>query len=233
MMHREYIPFFIALAVSTSATAIMVYLGRRNGWVVLPRAERWSQRTVAKFGGVGILLGLFVAMPTGISNLQQWTMCVLTLLIGLMGFLDDLRDLRASHKFFVQVTVAVIAVSVGIVYPTGLGNLADNVLTVLWLVGITNAFNLLDNMDGLSAGIGLIASINLALLMHGANTTLEIMMLCMAGTLLGFLFFNFNPAKIFMGDTGSLAIGFFFACSTVLGAGRITSLFSVVFVPAL
>jgi len=233
MVQREHISFLIAAVVSLASTGAMVYFARKYGWVVHPRAERWNQRTVAKFGGVGILIGLLTALTLGGLNLQQWTMCTLTLLIGVMGFFDDLWDLKASHKFLVQTTIAIIAVSVGIVYPTGLGAVADFVLTVLWLVGITNAFNLLDNMDGLSAGIGLIAALNLALLMHGNNPALEMMMLAMAGALLGFLVFNFNPAKIFMGDTGSLAIGFFFACSTVLGAGRITSLFSVVFVPAL
>jgi len=233
MEWREFIPTVIAALVTTGATAALVRLADKYGWVTQPNSERWNKRSVAKFGGIAILLGLIAALAGRPLTLQQWTVFALSLLMGLMGFFDDLWNLRARHKLLIQIAVAFIAVSVGIVYPTGLGTFADYALTILWLVGITNAFNLLDNMDGLSAGIGCIVAVNLFLLMHHSNPSLESMMLAMAGALAGFLFFNFNPARIFMGDTGSLAIGFFFACSTILGAGRITSLFSVVAVPSL
>jgi UDP-GlcNAc:undecaprenyl-phosphate/decaprenyl-phosphate GlcNAc-1-phosphate transferase len=103
--------------------------------------------------------------------------------------------------------------------------------TVAWIVGITNAFNLLDNMDGLAAGIGIIAGLTLSLLT--ADASLRLLTLIFVGAIAGFLIFNFKPAKIFMGDTGSLAIGYYLACASVLATEHLSTVSSILFVPVL
>ena len=109
-------------------------------------------------------------------------------------------------------------------------------LTAFWLIGITNAINLLDNMDGLAAGISAIAALSLAVGFGASGQTYEILLLSIfAGALVGFLVFNFNPASIFMGDCGSMFIGFFLASSVLLNqiGGRSRGIVSVLAVPAL
>ena len=168
---------------------------------------------------------LFVFSP--ITKILALTAC-----IGALGLADDLWNLPAWTKFAAQVGVAAFAVHCGIIYPLTYNWSMNALFTVIWLVALTNAFNLLDNMDGLAAGVGIVALLNLAIIAHPPHGTLELVLL-MAGVLGGFLVFNFQPAKIFMGDTGSLSIGFFLAANSIVAAGKLASTFSVVFVPGL
>lgn len=152
---------------------------------------------------------------------------LLTVLLGglalvVMGLIDDLHNLRWQPKLAIQFLVAGGMVLSGI-HLTAFLSLpwAGPVLTILWIVVLTNAFNFLDNMDGLSSGIALIASVNLAVIMlTGTNEPRWFVagFLCLlAGSLIGFLVHNFPPAKIFMGDAGSCFLGFALATMTVLG----------------
>ena len=135
-------------------------------------------------------------------------------------------------KFAAQFVIAAVAVWSGIVYQLFHVASLNYAFTFLWILGVTNALNLLDNMDGLAAGVSVIAAGSLLLIGHSSGP-LAIGLLAMAGSLLGFLIFNFHPAKIFMGDTGSLAIGLFLACCAVSQAGHVSAMFSIVFVPGL
>lgn len=239
-MPAELKIFVGASALSALATWITILLAHRYDWVARPREDRWNQRTVAKYGGVAILLSLCATagvlrfhLHFGGLSPNAVVLVGLTAAMALVGLIDDLFVLRPAYKLAAQITVGVVALANGIVYHTNLPGIVSFAFTLLWILIITNALNLLDNMDGLSAGIGCIASIVLFTMVRGSSEGLGLLLLGMAGSLLGFLLFNFNPAKIFMGDTGSLAIGFFLACSTVMGASHLSSLFSVLFVPAL
>lgn len=239
-MPTELKIFGAACALSALATWIIILLAHRYDWVARPREDRWNQRTVAKYGGVAIVFSLCATaailrfhLHYGGLSPHAVVLVALTAAMALVGLIDDLFMLRPAYKLAAQVVVGGMAIASGIVYHTIFPSFVSFAFTLLWILVITNALNLLDNMDGLSAGIGCIASIILFTMVHGSAEGLGLLLLGMAGALLGFLLFNFNPAKIFMGDTGSLAIGFFLACSTVLGASHLSSLFSVLFVPAL
>ena len=126
--------------------------------------------------------------------------------------MDDLVGLKPIQKLIGQLLGALVVVSFGLTLPCS-GSLAiDGAITLLWLVGITNAVNLLDNMDGLAAGIAAIASVFLALVLFGNGQTADALSLAVFGAgLVGFLVYNANPASIFMGDCGSMFVGFFLA----------------------
>lgn len=226
------ISLLLAFAVSASLTWLMISLCRRKGWLFHPRAERWSRRSVAKFGGVPIIVSLvLLARFQPLSPRLQWVV-LLTGLMAIVGLWDDIKPLPPVAKLAFQIGLAIAAVFSGVLYPVPLHSYLSVLLTVVWIVGVTNAFNLLDNMDGLSAGVAMIASLSLVVLV--SDTLIHpVAALTFAGALGGFLLFNFSPAKIFMGDTGSLAIGFFLSCISVIAAERIRETASILIVPAL
>ena len=231
-MSHSVLPFIVTFPASVLTTAATIRIARRNGWLVHPRVDRWSQTSVAKFGGVSILLTFLLAVIAfGVSR-PLLTVALLTTAMGLVGFIDDIVQLRPSWKFAAQLLIAAIAVWSGIVYQLCQVGLLNYAFSFFWILGVTNALNLLDNMDGLAAGVSVIAAVSLLLLGQGSGP-MAIGLLAMAASQLGFLLFNFHPAKIFMGDAGSLAVGFFLACCAVAGAGHVSAMFSVVFVPGL
>jgi UDP-GlcNAc:undecaprenyl-phosphate GlcNAc-1-phosphate transferase len=231
-MWHSVLPFVITLPASLLTTAVTIRIARRMGWLVHPRPDRWSQAPVAKFGGVSILLAFSVAVFAFRGPRPLMTLALLTIAMGLVGLVDDVFQLRPSYKFAAQFAIAAVAVWSGIVYQLFQGASLNYAFTFLWILGVTNALNLLDNMDGLAAGVSVIAAASLLLIGHSSGP-MAIGLVAMAASLLGFLVFNFHPAKIFMGDTGSLAVGFFLACSAVSEAGHVSAMFSIVFVPGL
>lgn len=214
-----------ALGLSLLLTPLMRKLARMTGKVAVPRESRWHKRPTALLGGVAIFAScLFIWLafgqligPQGISRSLAALLLGSVAIFGL-GLYDDLRGMDPQHKLAGQIVVASVMLFFGFKLRwTGLEGL-DTFLSILWIVGITNAFNLLDNMDGLAAGIALIGgAFALFQYLSLPQRTWEIhqlSILCSAylGALLGFLVYNFNPASIFMGDAGSLYIGFTLAC---------------------
>ncbi len=221
-----------SFTASVLLTALLIHLAGLFGWNVPPRPDRWGQRTVAKFGGIPILLALLGGVAFFSLDRRLLAIVGLTVLMGLLGFLDDLFRLSATPKLVVQFVFSAGAVAMGVSYPLTQNPHVNALCTVAWLVGITNAFNIIDNIDGLAGGVAVIALAKLVFL-PSAGSGATFLMLSMAGALLGFLVFNFYPAKVFMGDTGSLAVGFFLGCSSVLLTEHLSSLFSIVAIPAL
>src|SRR5215471_18641728 len=207
--------FLISLGAAAALTYGFIRLARRFDWVVRPRPDRWSQLTVAKFGGIPILLAAAGGAAVVSLDRRMAVLVIATAAMGILGFVDDIFALRPLHKLIVQIATGAAASVSGISYPLTHNPLVNAVFTVAWLVGITNAFNIIDNMDGLACGVAAIALIRIALL-AGPSSPLGMLIVAMTGALVGFLLFNFNPAKIFMGDTGSLGVGFFVAGSSVL-----------------
>jgi UDP-GlcNAc:undecaprenyl-phosphate GlcNAc-1-phosphate transferase len=211
--------FLVALALSLGLVPVCRLLSRRLGRVAHPREDRWHKRPVALFGGVGIGIALFAtAVGFGLyRDLPVLLACAVV--IFAMGLVDDLISLKPSTKLVVEIALA----SALLFYSYRLNWLEsitiDSFLTLVWVVGMTNAFNLLDNMDGLCAGIALIVgaafTINLGA-MGGAAVGVEAQYLAiLMGATLGFLVYNLHPASIFMGDCGSLLLGFSFAALTL------------------
>lgn len=168
-----------------------------------------------------------------------WNHLALSLLAGsglmfALGLVDDLKRLTPPVKLMVQILAASAVVFFGGTinfFPWGFAN---SILTFFWLIGITNAINLIDNMDGLAAGIALIAAGFLAYFFFRSDAYgLLLMAMALAGSMLGFLVFNFPPAKIFMGDSGSLFLGFTLAALAVVHRPRASEVFTVIGVPTL
>ncbi|KPL04522.1 MAG: hypothetical protein AMK75_01080 [Planctomycetes bacterium SM23_65] len=209
--HRHAVPYgggialFLAVSVPLVAAAAVVLYCHAYGRPV------WLSR--------GLYSAAAVHLPGAAGKLPQLgAVLVGGLVIFLLGIIDDRRGLGPIPKLVVQLAVAVALVAVGIRVTVFLkSELLGGVLTVVWIVVITNAFNFMDNMDGLSAGVALIVSvIFLVVAVASGQLFIAAALLPFVGALVGFLPFNYAPASIFMGDAGSLFIGYFLAVLSVL-----------------
>ncbi|MCA1629939.1 MAG: hypothetical protein LC774_06320 [Acidobacteria bacterium] len=237
----------VAFALSATLTPLVRTLARRFGFVAKPRLDRWHKKPTAMMGGVGVLAAfLFVYSVFVPHSPQAWVVVAASAFLFAVGFVDDLIHIKPYQKLVGQVMGAAIviyfgapaggAASVGLALPWTSSPPVNMAITLFWLIGITNAVNLLDNMDGLAAGISTIASVFLAFAFLANGQATEALMLgVFAATLLGFLIYNTTPATIFMGDCGSLFIGFFLASAALLSAagGRSRSFLPVLAVPVL
>lgn len=228
-----------AFILSVGITPLVRWVAIRHGYVALPKDDRWHKKPTPAFGGIAIFLSFLIpilAVETeGIPGHFLMAFLLGSGMIFVLGLLDDVLHIQPYSKLIGQI----IATSFILVNELGFDIPAypflGVFLTFLWVVGITNAFNLLDNMDGLSAGTGAIVA--LCLLVAGVMTGNLLVALCAAslfGALLGFLCFNFYPAKIFMGDSGSLFLGFSLATLAITGKGEYaTNIFFAILIPVL
>ncbi|MEI7920337.1 MAG: hypothetical protein WCJ40_00330 [Planctomycetota bacterium] len=228
-----------AFIVGLILTVVVRSLARRYGVVARPKADRWHTRPTALMGGVSIALtSSFVGYMRIPQSERSMIVLASSLLMFLIGFIDDLITLKPYQKVIGQLVAASAIITYGMYLPWTSYYPIDVVITLFWLVGITNAVNLLDNMDGLSAGISAIAAtfLGLQFAIHDPSGIDQAWMLgVFAASLAGFLVFNHNPASIFMGDCGSLYIGFFLSSSALMTnqAGRSRSFLPVLAVPVL
>ncbi|TAK37045.1 MAG: undecaprenyl/decaprenyl-phosphate alpha-N-acetylglucosaminyl 1-phosphate transferase, partial [Chloroflexota bacterium] len=212
-----YILIFAAALVATlSLTPAARWLALRTGIVDNPNARKLHRNAVPLLGGLAMYVAFMAVLLifNDRFNFQQLVGILLgASLVSFFGIWDDSRGLRPLVKLLGQAAAAVVLILSG-VQVSLFGNPAwpDIALTIFWIVGITNAFNLLDNMDGLSGGI---AAVSAAFFLVLAGTSGQFLVAGLAaailGAALGFLRYNFNPASIFMGDTGSLFLGFMLA----------------------
>jgi UDP-GlcNAc:undecaprenyl-phosphate GlcNAc-1-phosphate transferase len=242
------IAFAAALAGALALTPLVRAGARRLGWVAEPRSDRWHKRATALSGGVAIYGAFVFAVaayalladggvgPLGSLPRSGVGVVLAATLMFAAGFLDDRVRLRPASKLLGQVVGAAVVISFGAVYPLT-GWIALNVLvTVFWFLAITNALNLLDNMDGVAAGVACIGSIFLGgIFLTQGQVGLAAVCAALAGATLGFLPYNFNPASIFMGDSGSLVLGSIIASLGVLypstaAVGIVPVLFVPVFI---
>jgi UDP-GlcNAc:undecaprenyl-phosphate/decaprenyl-phosphate GlcNAc-1-phosphate transferase len=226
--------FLTALALTPAVRA----LARRAGIVAKPKVDRWHTRPTAMLGGAAIfgavVVPLLVLLPL---SRQSVVVIAAGAALFLLGLADDFLHIKPYQKLIGQLLAAAAVVWFGLMLPWT-GSFTLNVLiTLFWLVGITNAVNMLDNMDGLAGGVCAIAAGFLALNFYLNHQLPEaVMVAALAGALGGFLVFNHHPASIFMGDCGSLFVGFFLACSALLNGtagGRSRSVVAVLAVPVL
>jgi UDP-GlcNAc:undecaprenyl-phosphate GlcNAc-1-phosphate transferase len=216
---RVLVLLIISTVLSLAATALCRRIAFRFGAVSKPRRDRWSDAPVPLLGGLAIVAttGLIVlVLPATPHNF--WILLAGATALALVGLVDDLRPITPYTKLSAQLAAAAAVTALGLRFPlTGVQTL-DIVITVVWLVGLSNAFNLLDNMDGLAAGVAAIAGgVKLVLFVMDANWPGAAVAAAFVGACLGFLILNANPARIFMGDAGSLFLGFFVAGLSTIG----------------
>ncbi len=219
----------------------------KKGLVVEPRSDRWHKKPTATFGGVGIFIAFFISMAASLvvdkSILySHWGIILASLLAFLLGLLDDIYPISPIIKILSQFIIATFVIAAGYTtkfftprIPNEYISLVLNIaLTYLWIVGITNAINLLDNMDGLAGGISLISSIILSFFFwNTSNQSLLYITMALAGSVLGFLVYNFPPASIFMGNSGSSFLGLTLAVLAIAREPQASNLFAVLGVPTL
>jgi UDP-GlcNAc:undecaprenyl-phosphate GlcNAc-1-phosphate transferase len=207
-----------ALLLAVGATPLMRMLALRLGVTDKPNARKVHTNPVPLLGGAAIYIAFIVALLLFADKRyvpQVVGIFVGASLVSLMGVVDDRWGLGSYVKLAGQIAAALILIFSGVQVAL-FGNWLDIALTVLWVVGITNAMNLLDNMDGLSGGIAMIAATFFTLLAALSNQYLVgALAAALAGACVGFLFYNWNPAHIFMGDTGSLFLGFLLAAVAI------------------
>ena len=231
----------VALVVALVATPVVKNLAIRVKAVDVPKdGRRMHDHPIPRMGGLAIFLGFLLSVLLFLDlNAQMRGMLLGAVIIVVLGIFDDIYSLRAMFKFVVQIIAALVAVLSGNVIETlsnpnvfsadpywNLGILAVPA-TVIWIVAITNAVNLIDGLDGLACGVSTISSMTLlviALVVSEGNVA--ILMAALAGGCIGFLPYNMNPAKIFMGDTGSTFLGYILAVVSIQGLFKFYAIIS-------
>jgi UDP-GlcNAc:undecaprenyl-phosphate GlcNAc-1-phosphate transferase len=230
------IPPAVSLALALALAPVVRVLARRFGIVAKPKTDRWHKKPTAMLGGVAIWLAVVIAYVLFLPHsAQTWVIVTVSSFLFFVGLVDDLIHTKPYQKLIGQIVGAAAIVNYGLMLPWTRFASVNVAITIFWLIGITNAINLLDNMDGLATGIAAIASVFLTLNFIAGGQPLEAMLMAVfAAALLGFLVYNANPASIFMGDCGSMFIGFFLASSALIKlTGRSRSFVPVLAVPIL
>jgi UDP-GlcNAc:undecaprenyl-phosphate GlcNAc-1-phosphate transferase len=245
-MLRIAVPFLVAFATSLILTPAVRAAARRLGFVARPSVDRWHSKPTALMGGIGIYLGSVAGIGAGWMILDGWGdgslgprtaagIAVASTMMFLSGLGDDIWKFRPSTKLVLQLLAAAALVSSGVVYPVTAWAPVNVLATLFWFVALTNALNLLDNMDGVAVGVAGIAAIFLAITFGwGGSPVLVAICVALAGATAGFLPYNFKPASIFMGDSGSLFLGSLLAgLGATFPHNATGSIVAVLFIPAL
>ncbi len=212
------LPFILALIL----TPLVRILALKNKLIDRPTDQRFHRRVTALLGGVGIFIASFIGISVFVP-LEKGMVAYLAgaIFIFFWGLCDDFKPMKPPLKLLGQIIASCIVISLGIYFRFLENQLLSYLLTIFWIIGITNAFNLLDNMDGLAAGTAAICSLMVfisSLMLH--NNGIGSLALILAASALGFLPYNFNPAKIYMGDSGSMFLGFSMATISIIGSHR-------------
>ncbi len=242
------IAFLLAFIVAFMATPYTIKIAEKVGAVDVPKDKRrMHKKAMPRFGGPAVILGFLVSVIyllivmsiEGSINLFDYNNYGKKLVGFLLGIivlsiicaLDDIKTIKPKFKLIGQLIAAIIVVSFGIRIDDitlpffnipELGEIVQAIITIIWIVGITNAINLIDGLDGLSSGITAISSISLLIIfiLNGSPYIAVVLITALAGALVGFLPFNFSPAKTFIGDTGSNFLGFATSIISILGVAK-------------
>jgi UDP-GlcNAc:undecaprenyl-phosphate/decaprenyl-phosphate GlcNAc-1-phosphate transferase len=211
------VSFAAAFALSAGLVPLCKLLAFRLGYLSAPRIDRWHRKPTALLGGIAIAASTLVVQAVVAGANVPWPLLAAGGLIFLVGLTDDLMPLKPSTKLIAEIALASLVVFVGYRLHWVTSLTLDALLTIVWIVGITNALNLLDNMDGLCAGVAVIAGTSLlaAQLPSAGGSAEAIYLSALLGAACGFLLYNFHPASIFMGDSGSLFLGMSLAVLTL------------------
>ena len=242
------IAFLLAFIVSFMATPYTIKIANKIGAVDVPKDERrMHKKAMPKFGGPAVILGFLVSViyllivmslenTINLFGTEKYGMKLLGMFLGIIVIsitciIDDIKTIKPIVKLAGQTLAAIIAVAFGVrigdfdiaFYNTSeLGEIFSIILTVVWIVGVTNAINLIDGLDGLASGISVISAVSLLVIfvLNGSSLVSIVLITALAGALVGFLPFNFAPAKTFIGDTGSNFLGYSLSIISILGAAK-------------
>ncbi len=250
MAETFLIAAILSIALSLALTPAVMMLARKVGAVDIPDKRKIHSKPMPRMGGLAVFASFVTTLivlnemspGTGLQGHggpHGWLIAAISLLIIVMlGICDDIWTLPPGQKFLVQFIAGFLVWLAGfridsITNPFSRGTISLGFLsipfTVFWVVGITNAFNLIDGLDGLASGIAMIAALTISAigLMHHDLTT-ALIAVTLGGAVLGFLKYNFNPAKVFLGDTGSLVLGFTLAVLSIQSSTKGTTAFSMI-----
>lgn len=231
----------VAVVLSFAATPLVKSLAYKVGAVDVPKDNRRMHKTpIPRLGGLAIFLAFLISVLLFVDIDRQMQGILLgAIMIVILGVMDDIMTLRALPKFLVQIAAAGVVVYHGCTIQflsnpnvfskfayLNLGWLSTPV-TILWIVAITNAVNFIDGLDGLAVGVSAISALSLlviALMM--TETTVSLVLAALLGACIGFIPYNKNPAKIFMGDTGATFLGFILACLSIQGLFKLYAIIS-------
>ncbi|MDW7674356.1 MAG: MraY family glycosyltransferase [Bacillota bacterium] len=241
-MEKIVAAIMVAFVIPLICTPLVKKLAFKIGAVDAPNHRKVHSKVMPRMGGLAIYLAFIAAVLVGLPLSESLMGLILgATIIVAIGILDDIRDISPKLKLLGQIAAALILVHFGvdvefITNPfngvIALGMLSIPV-TIFWVIGITNAVNLIDGLDGLAAGTAIITAITLAIVAWTEGQTVVMYAaLILAAATLGFLRFNFHPAQIFMGDSGSMFLGFVLATLSILGLGKSATVISI-FIPIL
>lgn len=237
-MNVDYKWILLTLAVSFLVTFIAVpivkMIAEKIGAVDVPKdGRRMHKKPIPRLGGLAMIYGFFVSILCFTNDLTPEIRGIMIgcLILGGLGVIDDIHPLSAKLKLAVQIVAAIIPVLSGVtiaffsvpkfINPSGmlhLNPIVGAVISVFWIIAITNAVNLIDGLDGLAAGVSSIASMSILFIaVINGNSLIAVLAAALVGSCVGFLPFNVNPAKIFMGDTGSTFLGYILATMSIYG----------------
>ena len=242
------IAFILAFVVAFVATPYTIKIARKVGAVDIPKDERrMHKKSMPKFGGPAVILGFLVStiyllivmsmeQSINLFSFEEYGKKLLGFLIGIgiitaFCVVDDIKTIKPLTKLVGQLLAAIVAVVAGIRidgitlpflnFPE-IHQVTSIILTIAWIIIVTNAINLIDGLDGLSSGISVISAVSLLIIfvLNGSSMVSIVLIAALAGALVGFLPFNFSPAKTFIGDTGSNFLGFALAIISILGSAK-------------
>lgn len=245
-MIKFILPMILAFLLSFLLTPVAKKFAYFVGAIDVPKDNRRVHtKPIPRMGGLAIYISFIICMFlfSTIDLDKRIGIFLGSSLLVIMGMIDDVKPLRASLKLLIQLIAALILIKFGFKVQF-LTNFFDNSqyifltqlsipITVIWIIGITNTVNLVDGLDGLATGIAIIAAVTLAYVAYvNGNISVSILTLILAGASLGFLPYNFNPASIFMGDTGAYFLGFVLAAISIEGTLKGTTALTLI-VPVL
>lgn len=228
--------FIVAMILSALLVPIVKIVGDKLNIIALQNERTIHNGRIVRIGGYAIYISFIVCAYIFLkTDVQINSILFSSFLVFMIGLYDDIHDVSPKVKLFVEIIAASIIIFYGKIMLRGItipylpGDICEWIsigITYLWIIGITNAINLIDGLDGLSSGISTIVLVTLSLTsLHFGRTDIAALSLLLAGATVGFLFYNFNPASIFMGDNGALFLGFMISVISLLGFGYKSSAF--------
>ena len=242
------IAFLLAFIVTFMATPYTIKIAHKVGAVDIPKDQRrMHKKAMPKFGGPAVILGFLVSViyllivmsmenTINLFGIEQYGMKLLGMLLGIIiigvtCIIDDIKTIRPIIKLTGQVLAAIVVVLFGVrideiqlpfIQNPQVQEVFSIIITIIWIVGVTNAINLIDGLDGLSSGISVISALSLLIIfvLNDSPTVAILLITALAGALVGFLPFNFSPAKTFIGDTASNFLGFSLSIISILGVAK-------------